>query len=343
MTAENLAQPSSSAMTAPGTQHGQRRMMQTVGLVTLQIVMTIILITFLVPTLWMISSSLKASTEVFADPIVWIPETPQWNNYFKIFDILPFAQFAWNTLLLVVLAVGGTVISSAMVAYGFARIQWPGRNIFFALMIATMMLPEVITLIPRFIEFRNFDIVSKPLDKQLGLPKVITLSDLNPFDGGVKPDNDLNLFTISLRWLDSFLPLTVPYWFATTTLYVFLMYQFFRGIPHELEEAALIDGANRFQILTQILLPLSKPVLATVAVFALIQHYNEFLTPLIYLNKMDNWVLALGIRALNDSNVANWELVFAGSTVMLIPVLILFIIAQRYFVQGIALTGFGGR
>jgi ABC-type glycerol-3-phosphate transport system permease component len=168
-------------------------------------------------------------------------------------------------------------------------------------MIATMMLPEVITLIPRFLVFRWLD------------------------------------------WIDTFLPLIVPYWAGASALYIFLVHQFFRGLPMELEEAALIDGANRIQILTQILIPLSKPVIATVAVFALIQHYNSFLEPLIYLNGMDKWTLALGIRAINDSNVQNWELVFAAGTVMLAPVLALFVIAQRYFVQGIAMTGFGGR
>jgi ABC-type glycerol-3-phosphate transport system permease component len=168
-------------------------------------------------------------------------------------------------------------------------------------MITTMLLPEVVTLVPRFIEFRWFG------------------------------------------WIDTFLPLIVPYWFASSTIYVFLVHQFFRGLPKELEEAALIDGANRIQILTRILLPLAKPVLATIAVFALIQHYNSFMEPLIYLNGMDRWTLALGIRAINDSNVKNWELVFSAGTLMLTPVLVLFIIAQRYFVQGIALTGFGGR
>lgn len=329
--------PSAATPRSRGPQVARR-----VGLIALQALMTALLITFLLPTLWMVSSSLKASTEVFADPIVWIPAAPQWSNYLRIFELLPFAQFIWNTILLVGLAVAGTVVSSAAVAYSFARLRWPGRNLFFALMIATMMLPEIITLIPRFIMFRTFDQAARPVEKQLGLPAVVQLSDIAPV---VEPGSrdDIQLATFSLRWLDSFLPLTVPFWFATTTLYVFLMYQFFRGIPIELEEAALIDGANRFQILTQVLMPLSKPVLATVAVFSLIQHYNEFLTPLIYLNKIDNWVLALGIRALNDSNVANWELVFAGSTLMLIPVLALFVIAQRFFVQGIALTGFGGR
>ena len=126
-------------------------------------------------------------------------------------------------------------------------------------------------------------------------------------------------------------------------LYVFLIQQFFRGIPMELEEAALIDGAGRIRILSEILLPLCKPVIVTVAVFALLQHYNSFLEPLCYVNSMDKWTLALGIRAINDSNAANWELVFSAGTVMVAPMILLFVMAQRYFVQGIAMTGFGGR
>jgi multiple sugar transport system permease protein len=249
----------------------------------------------------MISSSLKVSTEVFAHPIVWIPKNPHWENYRKIFDVLPFGLFAKNTLIVTGMAVLGTIVSSVMVGYAFARLRFPGRKLWFALMIATMMLPEVVTLVPRFVLFRQFG------------------------------------------WIDTMKPLIVPYWFGATALYIFLVHQFFRGIPVELEEAALIDGANRLQILVRILLPLSKPVIATIAVFALIQHYNSFLEPLIYLNSMDNWTLALGIRAINDSNVKNWELVFAASTVMLAPVFLLFVLAQRYFVQGIAMTGFGGR
>jgi ABC-type glycerol-3-phosphate transport system permease component len=286
---------------ASAERRSQRRAMQLAWLMGLQLLMTLCVISFLAPTFWMISSSLKANTEVFAHPITWIPAQPQWDNYVEIFRRLPFAKFAWNTILVVGFAVLGTIVSSALVAYGFARMNFPGRRVLFGLMIATMMLPEIVTLIPRFMLFRTF------------------------------------------KWIDTPWPLTIPFWFATTSLYVFLMYQFFRGIPQELDEAATIDGANRLQILFRVMLPLSKPVIATVGVFALIQHYNEFLTPLIYLNKLDNWTLALGIRALNDSNVANWELVFAASTLMLAPVLLLFVIAQRYFVQGIAMTGFGGR
>jgi len=270
-------------------------------LILLQILMTLILISFLVPTLWMVSASLKASTEIFQHPITWIPKDPQWSNYTRVFEVIPLAKFAENTIIVVALSVLGTIVSSVMVAYAFSRIQWPGRNLFFSLLIATMMLPEVVTLIPRFLIF-----------KQLG-------------------------------WIDTWLPLIVPYWTANTALYVFLLQQFFRGIPMELEEAALIDGAGRVRILTEILLPLCKPVIATVAVFALLQHYNSFLEPLIYVNSMDKWTLALGIRSINDSNAANWELVFAAGTVMVAPIIALFLVAQRYFVQGIAMTGFGGR
>jgi len=279
----------------------RRQMLDRAGLILLQILMTLILISFLVPTLWMVSASLKASTEIFQHPITWIPRDPQWSNYVRVFQVIPLAKFAENTAIVVALSVLGTIISSVMVAYAFARIRWPGRDMFFSLLIATMMLPEVVTLIPRFLIF-----------KQLG-------------------------------WIDTWLPLIVPYWTASTALYVFLIQQFFRGIPMELEEAALIDGAGRVRILTEILLPLCKPVIATVAVFALLQHYNSFLEPLIYVNSMDKWTLALGIRSINDSNAANWELVFAAGTVMVAPIIALFLVAQRYFVQGIAMTGFGGR
>lgn len=288
----------------------RKKMQRVAGMVGLQLFLSVLLISFLVPALWMVSSSLKAPTEIFAHPIVWLPEQPRWRNYSEAFNTLPLARFAWNTFVVVAIAVVGTVISSAMVAYSFARMKWPGRNFWFALLIGTMLLPEIIMLIPRFIIFRNLP--------AFGLQN-------------------------SRNWLDTFLPLTVPYWLAGTPLYVFLVRQFFRGIPIELDEAAYIDGASRLQILFRILIPLSKPVLATVAVFALLQHYTDFLQPLIYLNRMQNWTLALGINAFNESYTARWELIFAASTVMVIPMIIVFIFAQRYFVEGIAMTGFGGR
>lgn len=284
----------------------RRKMAEKTWLIFLQLLMTLLLVSFLVPALWMVSSSLKASTEVFAHPIVWIPESPQWQNFAKVFEILPFTTFAWNSFLVVLFAVLGTLFVCVLTGYSLARLRWPGRDFVFSLLIVTLLLPEVITLVPRFILFR-----------QLG-------------------------------WIDTLLPLTVPFWFGTTPwtpLYIFLMRQFFKGIPMELEEAALIDGASRIRILFQIILPLSKPVIATVAVFAMLQHYTDFMNPLIYVSSIDKWTLALGIAGLNadESFRASWELVFAAGTLMTIPVILLFIFAQRYFVQGITMTGFGGR
>lgn len=290
----------------------RRKLLGQLWLVVLQILVTALVITFLVPFLWMVSSSLKVSTEIFAPKFVLIPDNPQWQNFARVFDVMPFDKFIINTLIVVFFAVLGTVISSAMVAYSFARLNWPGRDFFFGLLLTTMMLPIIITLVPRFIIFRS-------------LPAF-----------GIQG---------SSNWINTFLPLTVPFWFAGTPLYVFLMRQFFRGLPMELEEAALIDGAGRIRILTQIILPLSKPVLATVAVFAILQHYQEYLEPLIYLSSLNKWTLAIGIASLNanESFGASWEMVFAAGTIMTLPVLLLFLIAQRYFVQGIAMTGFGGR
>lgn len=300
--AENMLQPAQvQPQKTVQKPFSRKKFLEKTGLVVLQIVMTVWVITFLVPTIWMVSSSIKASTEVFAHPIVWFPEKPEWENFAKVFELLPFGKFALNTMIVTGLAVFGTMASSMMVGYSFARLNWPGKNIFFGLLISTMMLPDVVTLVPRFIMFRQFG------------------------------------------WIDTFLPLIVPFWTGISALYVFLAVQFLKGLPIELEEAALIDGANRLQIITQIILPLSKPVLATIAVFALLQHYNDFMSPLIYLNSMDNWTLALGVRGLNSSYASNWEIIFAASTMMLAPVFLLFVFAQRFFVQGITMTGFGGR
>ncbi len=268
----------------------------------LQILMTALAVTFLIPTIWMVSSSLKVSTEVFQHPIQWWPSDPYWQNYLKAFSgTLPLARFMWNTAYIVVFAVLGTIISSALVAYSFARIEWPGKTFWFGLLLGTMMLPDIVTLVPRFILFRT------------------------------------------LGWYDTFYPLIVPYWGAVMALYVFLIRQFFLGIPMELEDAAYIDGASRLRTLTQILMPLSKPVLATVSVFSLLQHYNDFMNPLIYLKTINKFPLAVGVKLFNDFEVQRWEVVFAVSTIMLAPILLLFLVAQRFFVQGITMTGFGGR
>ena len=183
MAVETKIQPTDSIPTKTKSQPFSRKVLKDrLGLIILQIIMTVAVISFLIPTLWMISSSLKHTTEVFVHPIVWIPENPQWRNYIKIFEELPFGNFIKNTVIVTGGAVLGTIVSSVMVGYSFARLRWPGRNFFFGLMISTMMLPAVVTLIPLFIEFRWFD------------------------------------------WIDTFKPLIVPFWFASSTLYVFLIH-----------------------------------------------------------------------------------------------------------------------
>jgi multiple sugar transport system permease protein len=260
----------------------------------------------LVPVLWMISSSLKASTEIFVIPIRWIPETPRWENYLTAFQRAPLWLYFYNTMVICIWAVIGTVLSSALVAFSFSRLTWPGRNFFFGLLLATMMLPAIILIVPRFLLFSK-------------------------------------VFVWPYSWIGTFLPLIVPTFFATHGLYVFLLRQFFLGIPIELEDAARIDGASTFRILWQIFIPLSQPVIITVVVLTFMQFYNEFLEALVYL-KPATWTLAVGIRAMNDAAYAtSWELVFATGAFMLAPMVIIFFAAQRYFVEGATLSGFGGR
>ncbi len=273
---------------------------------SMHVLLVLLSLMALVPVLWMISSSLKAPTEIFVTPIKWIPETPRWENYPAAFARAPLWLYFWNTMVVCVLAVIGTVLSSSLVAFSFARLRWPGRSFFFALLLATMMLPAIILIVPRFLMFSY-------------------------------------VFVWPYKWIGTFLPLVAPTFFAVNALYVFLMRQFFMGIPAELEDAARIDGASTFRILWQIFIPLSKPVVITVVLLTFIQYYNEFLDALVYL-KPATWTLAVGIRAMNDQGYAtNWEIVFATGTFMLAPLVILFFAAQRYFVEGVALSGFGGR
>ncbi len=272
----------------------------------IHLVLLLLSLMALIPVLWMISSSLKASTEIFVTPIEWLPRVPRWGNYAEAFARAPILLYFWNTMIVCGFSVLGVLASSSLVAFSFSRLRWPGRNFFFGLLLATMMLPGIILIVPRFLMFSY-------------------------------------LFHWPVRWVGTFLPLIVPAYFATHGLFVFLIRQFFLGIPVELDDAARIDGASSLRILWQIFVPLSKPVLITVVILSFMQFYNDFLEPLVYL-KPATWTLAVGIRAINDSAYAtSWELVFATGTFMLAPMVIIFFIAQRYFVEGVTLSGFGGR
>ncbi len=256
-------------------------------------------IVMLVPFAWLVSSSLKGPGEIFVIPPQWIPSPPRWSNYSQVMTDLPFFLFLRNTLTITFLAMIGQVLTSAMGAYAFARLRWPGRDKVFALVLATIMVPYTVTLIPVFILFKN------------------------------------------LGWLDTFLPLIVPYWFGGGAYFLFLLRQFFRTIPMDLDESARIDGAGSWTIFTRLVLPLSKPALAVVTVFSFLSHWNDFFGPLVYLTSDDKWTLALGLSALQGLQWGRDQthLVMAVSVIMIAPIIALFFFAQRTFIEGIVLTG----
>lgn len=256
-----------------------------------------------IPFIWLLSTSLKIRGTEFTFPPVWIPRPAVWGNYYKAFfdSGLPFPRFLLNTTIITVASMVGTLFSASLAGFGFARMRFPGRDKLFVLVLATLMLPEIVTQIPSYLLFRVFG------------------------------------------WIDTFLPLIVPNFLGGGAFNIFLFRQFFMSIPYELDEAARIDGASTRQIYLSVILPLSKPVLSTVAIFTFLSSWNSFLGPLIYLNSLENMTLAVGLRAFQGLRGTEWNLMMAAAALMMVPVLIVFFLAQRYFVEGIVTTGFGGR
>jgi len=258
---------------------------------------------FITPLLWMVSSSLHSLDGVFEVPFQWIPEKLHWENYQEAMTLLPFARFLLNTIIITVSVIIGTVFSSALVAYGFSRLRFRGRNKLFGLCIATMLLPGQVTIIPLYVLFSK------------------------------------------LGWVDTFLPLIVPAFFGSP-FYIFLLRQFFLTIPYEYDEAALLDGASRFRIFWNIILPLARPAIATIVVFSFIGCWNDFFNPLIYINSFEKATLTLGLNLLKTqiigSGVTQWHLIMAASVLVLIPNIVVFFLAQRHFIKGINVGGLKG-
>lgn len=253
------------------------------------------------PLAWLVSTSLKTGPQTFVMPPKWIPDPIVWENYPNAFRAVPFHRYFWNTIQIVIFATLGTLLTASMAAFAFARLRFLGRSFLFGLVLATMMLPGIVTLIPTFIVFRY------------------------------------------LGWINTLLPLIVPSWFGGGAFNIFLIRQFFMTLPYDLDEAARIDGASNFRIYWSILLPLSKPAMATVAVFSFIHHWNDFFLPLVYLQDTDKWTMAIGLQGFKDLYSTSWNLMMAASTAMILPLLILFFLAQHYFVSGIHLSGIAGR
>lgn len=254
-----------------------------------------------VPFYWMISTSLKAQGNLYLYPPQWIPDPFVWNNFKEVWDTVPFATFTKNTAVIVTLVMIGTLLSCSFSAYGFARLRAPGRDIIFIGVLATLMLPTAVTLVPTYIAFNK------------------------------------------LGWTNSILPLVVPSFFGAP-FFIFLLRQFYLSIPKDIEESGRIDGANAFRIWWDLMLPLTKPALATVAVFTFFATYNDFFGPLIYLNDQSKHTIAVGLSYFTGSrNVGpQMHLLMAMTLMATIPTLIVFLFAQRYFVQSIVTTGIKG-
>lgn len=260
----------------------------------------IAVLVFLLPFIFMLSTALKLPAQLYKVPLEWIPDPPAWRNFLEGWTIRPFTRFAANTLTIAVLAILGDVLSSALVGFGFARLQFPGRDLLFYVLLATAMIPIQATIIPVFLIYS------------------------------------------SLGWINTFLPLTVPAYFAVRPMYVFLFRQFMLTIPQEYEEAARIDGANALQVFWRIFLPLAKPAVATVALFSFVYHWNDFFEPLIYLNALEKKTLVLGLTMLQGQYDEFWHLLMSVAVIVALPCILVFLLGMRHFVQGITLTGLKG-
>ncbi|WP_219837053.1 carbohydrate ABC transporter permease [Paenibacillus sp. R14(2021)] len=255
----------------------------------------------LVPFVWMISTSLKRKQDVYTFPPQWIPSPMEWHNYKDAFTTFPFGHYTWNTVTITVFVLLGTLLSCSFAAYGFSRLNAPGRNLVFLVLLSTMMLPTAVTMVPTYLFFNK------------------------------------------LGWTDTFLPLIVPAWFGTA-FFIFMMRQFYMGIPFELEDSARIDGCSTYGIWLKIIVPLSKPVLVTVAVFTFMGTWNDFMGPLIYLTDENKRTLALGLSYFQGSarSSPDLHLLMAATLYAIAPCVLLYFLSQRVFVKGMVFTGVKG-
>jgi multiple sugar transport system permease protein len=265
--------------------------------VTKHAVLIVLSLIFLMPLFWMVTGSFKTQADIGAFPVKWFPHTITTGNYTYGLSAFPLLQYFWNTLVICVPSMIGAALSSAMVGYGVSRIRWPWRNGIFTILIATMMVPFYVTMVPLFTAYR------------------------------------------SIGWTGTYLPLIVPTFFGIP-FFIFLMRQFFLGIPETLTDAARLDGAGEFRIFVQVILPLCKPALAAIMLFQFLASWSDLLGPLLYLTKSSQYTLSLGLTffqgAQGDSQTGA---LMAVSTIILVPIVVLFFFAQKTFIQGITMSG----
>lgn len=256
-------------------------------------------ITYAMPFVWMLSTAVKPGYQVYLVPPVWLPDKYEWSNFWVPWNNLPFAQFYANTAIVTFFTVTGTLVSSSLVAFAFARMRFRGRDRLFLLVLSTMMLPNQVTLVPLYL-----------------------------------------LFT-KLGWINSLLPLIVPHWFGSA-FHIFLLRQYMMSTPLELDDAARIDGASWFDIYWRISVPLARPAIGVVSIFAFTGAWNDYLYPLIYLNETKNFTIALGLPLLSSRYVTEIQQTMAQTVLAILPLILAFFLAQRYYIQGVVVTGVKG-
>ncbi|WP_274651040.1 carbohydrate ABC transporter permease [Paenibacillus humicola] len=255
----------------------------------------------LVPFTWMVSTSLKRKQDVYTFPPHWIPSPVEWHNYKDAFTVFPFGLYTWNTVTITSFVLLGTLLSCSFSAYGFSRLNAPGRNLVFLVLLSTMMLPAAVTMVPTYLLFNK------------------------------------------LGWTNTFMPLIVPAWFGNA-FFIFMMRQFYMGIPFELEDSARIDGCSTYGIWLKIIVPLSRPVLVTVGVFTFMGTWNDFMGPLIYLTDENKRTIALALSYFQGSARAapDLHLLMAATLYAIAPCVVLYFLCQRVFVKGMVFTGVKG-
>jgi ABC-type glycerol-3-phosphate transport system permease component len=275
------------------------RVRRGLGLAVIYLLLVLGGVVFALPFLWMVRTALMDYVQVQRLPLQWIPNPIRWENFRESLSFMDFPVLLRNTLVITVLVIIGQVLSCSLVAFGFARLEFPGREFLFIVLLSTMMLPVMVTEIPRFILFRHFG------------------------------------------WIDTILPLVVPAYFGAP-FFIFLLRQFFKSVPKDLDDAARIDGCSAWRIWWQIMMPLSKPVLAVVVIFGFIWTWNDFWGPLIYLRTADKKTLSLGLQVFQGIYQTYYHYLMAASLVVLSPVLVIYVFCQRYFTRGIVMTGLKG-
>lgn len=245
----------------------------------------------LLPLWWMISTSLKSPAEIAQYPPTFFPKEFNFNNYIEAWQTAPFTRWALNTFFLATVGTIGSVVVNSLVAYGFAKIKFRGRNALFVLVLSTMLIPGFVTMVPQYILFSK------------------------------------------LGWVNTYLPLLVPA-FLGSAFFIFLLRQFMMGIPNELIEAAVLDGAGHLQIWWHIMLPLTKPALITVAIFSFNGAWNDLLGPLLYINDESMYTLQIGLQTFKGTVQTQWHYLMAMSVTVLLPVILLFFFFQKYFIEG---------